>query len=133
MSRQSVKLVGPKQRNYAKSLIDAAPQGFQVTISQATRSIDQNAKMWAMLTDISADRPGGRQATPDVWKVLFMHGLGHEIRFEQALEGPDLVPMLFKTSSLKVGQMADLIEFIYAYGSAKGVQWSEAKRAGYDV
>ena len=47
-----VRLTGSRQRMYAHQLIDAAPEQSTVTIVGGDRTIDQNAKMWAMLTDV---------------------------------------------------------------------------------
>lgn len=111
------------QRDYAKRLVDAAEPGTAITIRPATRSVEQNAKMWAMLSDVSRAQPDGRQHTPEVWKELFMHACGHACRFEVGLDGLPF-PAGFRSSRLTVRQMADLIEFISAYGAEHGVRWS---------
>jgi hypothetical protein len=86
----------------------------------------QNAKLWAMLSDVSRAKPDGRELTPDVWKALFMHSLDHAQRFEMALDGNGMVPVGFRSSRLTKAQMGDLIELIYEYGARHDVQWSEA-------
>lgn len=128
MTGQTVRLAGDTQRALAKRLIDAAPKGAVVNIREATRTTDQNALMWSLLSDISRAKPGGRTATPDVWKSLFMHALDHAQRFEEALDGRGMVPVGFRTSRLNKQQMADLIETILEYGARHGVQWSEPER-----
>ncbi|KAF2377227.1 hypothetical protein BSN82_17900, partial [Acinetobacter baylyi] len=75
---QTIILRGAMQREFAKALINKAPIDAVVKISEAKRSDDQNAKMWAMLSDISRAKPGDRKHTPEVWKCLFMNALGHE-------------------------------------------------------
>lgn len=60
MAGQTIILVGAAQRNLAKSLIDQAPRGAVVNVREATRNRDQNAKMWAMLSDVSRAKPEGR-------------------------------------------------------------------------
>jgi len=114
-----------------KRIIEAlwkVPQGWVVTIRKPKRSNDQNAKMWAMLTDVSIARPEGRELTPKVWKTLFMHSLDHELRFETALDGKGMVPIDYSTSQLSKDRMSDLIESIYEYGSRHGVRWSEPEQ-----
>jgi len=121
---QTVWLRGEYQRRLAHQLIDKAPQDAVVKISQAKRSDDQNAKMWAMLSDISRASPEERRHIPEVWKCIFMAALGHEVMFTMGLNN-QLFPIGFKTSKLNKAQMSDLIEFIYAYGAQNNVKWSE--------
>lgn len=128
MAGQTVILRGDVQRQLAKNLIDKAPKDAVVNIRQAKRTNDQNAKMWAMLSDISRAKPEGRTKTPEVWKELFMHACGHETRFEMGLNGEPF-PAGFRSSNLTVSQMSDLIEFIYSYGAEHGVIWSDEARA----
>lgn len=121
---QTIILRGPNQRALARDLIERAPDGYVVTVKEQTRNNDQNAKMWAMLSDISRAKPDGRSHTPDVWKELMMHALGHETRFEMGLNGEPF-PAGFRSSRLSKSEMADLITFIAEYGDRHGVQWSE--------
>lgn len=121
---QTIILRGAMQREFAKALIDKAPIDAVVKISEAKRSDDQNAKMWAMLSDISRAKPEDRKHTPEVWKCLFMNALGHEAAFEMGLDSRPF-PIGFQSSRLTKAQMSDLIEFIYAYGAQHNVKWSE--------
>lgn len=121
---QTVILAGPSQRAFAKNLIDKAPAGAVMTVREATRTNDQNAKMHAMLSDVSRAMPDGRRHTPEVWKALFMHACGHAVQFEMGLNGQPF-PIGFRSSRLTKSQMSDLIETIYQYGAEKGVVWTE--------
>jgi hypothetical protein len=95
-----------------------------VKIEPPKRSAEQNAKLWAMLTEISEAEPGGRQIDPEIWKGAFMLGLGHEVRFEQGLNGEPF-PVGFRSSHLSKAQMSDLIEFIQAWCAENGVELSQ--------
>lgn len=121
---QVVHLRTDRQRELAKSLIDKAPDNAVVKISPEKRSDDQNAKMWAMLSDVSRSKPEGRRHIPEVWKCLFMQACGHEVTFEHGLDGRPF-PLGFHSSKLTKAQMSDLIEFIYSYGAKHGVRWSD--------
>lgn len=125
MPGQTVILRGPSQRAFARKLIDAAPADAVVNVREATRSTDQNAKMWAMLSDISRSRPEGRHWTTETWKAAFMHALGHQVQFAEGLDGSGPFPLGFRTSRLTKAQMADLITFIQSYGDRHGVVWSD--------
>ena len=98
--------------------------GYEVIIRAATRNDDQNAKMWAMLGDISAACPNGHKQSPDDWKCAFMRALQHEVRFVMGLDGEPF-PVGYRSSKLSKRQMADLITIIYQFGDANGVVWSE--------
>jgi hypothetical protein len=53
-----------------------------------------------------------------------MAACGHEVQFEHGLDDKPF-PIGFRSSRLTKGQMGDLIEFIYAYGSKHNIKWSE--------
>ena len=129
MSGQTIILAGPSQRSFAKSMIENAPADAVVNIREAKRTLDQNAKMWAMLSDISRSAPEGRQWTTDVWKAAFMHALGHEIIWQPGLNGVPF-PAGFRTSRLNKEQMGDLITMILEYGDRHGVKWSNEASIG---
>jgi hypothetical protein len=126
MIGQTIRLTNDVNRARAARWCQTAPHGAVVNIREATRSTLQNAKMWAMLSDVSRAKPEGRELTPDGWMALFMHSLDHAQRFELALDGKGMVPVGFRSSRLTKEQMGDLIEVIYEYGARHGVQWSEA-------
>ena len=128
---QTVILRSEAQRALACDLIQRAPADAVVTIKEATRSLDANAKMWAMISDISRAKPEGRAHTPEVWKCLFMAACGHSVRFEMGLDGQPF-PVGFHSSRLSKRQFADLIETIYEYGSRHNIAWSEPPPKGYE-
>lgn len=103
--------------------LDAALQGSRrwvLSIKPETRSLQQNARLWAMLTDISQQVDWyGRKLTPENWKHIF----------SAALKKQDVVPGLdggfvvlgLSTSKMTVGEMADLQTLIEAFGAERGV------------
>ncbi len=118
-------LILGRNRETAHRVIDVAPPGSVVNVKPPRRSLDQNSKLWAMLSDISRAKPEGRELTPDVWKSLFLHALDHAQRFEMALDGKGMVPVGFRSSRLDKAQMSDLIELIHEYCARHGVALSE--------
>ena len=126
MTGHTVILESGRHRTRAHTLIDVAPLGCVVTVTPPKRTIPQNDKMWAMLSDVSRSKPGGRKHTPDVWKALFMNACGWECSFEMGLDGRPF-PLGFRSSKLTKSQMADLITFIQAWGDENGVAWSDEK------
>lgn len=122
---QTVILRGSSQRALAKQLIERAPVDAVIRISEPTRNLDQNARMWAMLSDVSRAKPEGRHWTPETWKCAFMHVLGHQVKFCEGLDGSGPFPLGFHSSRLTVRQMADLITVIQEYGDRHGVVWTD--------
>lgn len=124
-----VKLIGPRQRNLAKVMVDAAPDGWIVRVKEPTRTEDQNAKLWPMLTDLSKQVPwpvnGVEQyLSPDDWKDLATAALAKEQRVAAGMDG-GFVFLGRKTSTMSKRTFSDLIEVIYAFGAGRNVQWSE--------
>lgn len=117
-------LNGPVARERAKLLIDRAPAGYIAKVEEPKRTLDQNAMMWAMLSDISVACPEGRRHTPEDWKAIFMNACGWEVQFIAGLDGRPF-PTGFRSSRLTKRQMGDLIDFIQAYGDQHGVNWSD--------
>lgn len=128
MTGQTVILDSPRQRAVAVNLINAAGNGYIVNIRPVTRNNDQNARLWAMLSDVSRAKPEQRHWTPEVWKCAFMHSLGHQVQFAEGLDGSGPFPLGFRSSRLTVRQMADLITVVQEYGDRHGVHWSEPER-----
>ena len=129
MIGQTVRLVSDRTRKLAADLAWKAPYGSTANYRPPTRTSEQNAKLWAMLSDLARAKPEGRDYPTDVWKALAMAMCGHKVRFEPALDGNGVVPIGFRSSRLTKEEMSDLIEAIYAYGTEHGVQWSdEAER-----
>lgn len=116
------------RREQAHKLIDAAPVGAVMTVAPPKRTTDQNARFWAMLSDVSRAMPGGRKHTPEVWKALFLHAMGHASRFEMGLNGEPF-PVGFRSSRLSKAQMGELMEFIAAWGAENGVTFGDEARA----
>ena len=121
---QTIILHGKSQRELAKRMIDLAPQDAVVKVSPAGRTLSQNDKLWALLSDLSRAKPDGRTHTPEMWKALTMHACGHAVQFENGLDGQPF-PVGFRSSRLSKQQMSDLIEFVMEYGSRHNVRWSE--------
>lgn len=120
---QTVILRGENQRDLAKRLIDRAPPNAIVSIKEATRTNEQSAKMFAMLSDIARAKPMGRRHTVEDWKALAMNACGWECQFQEGLDGRPF-PMGFRSSRLTKTQMSMLIEWLYAFGAEHGVRWS---------
>lgn len=118
-------------RQRAHREIDAAPDGFFFAPpAEPNRNLASNAKMWAMLADVAAQRQwpvsGVMQWLPkEAWKDIFTAALAKEQRMAQGLYG-GVVLLGEHTSGMSQRKMGDLIELMYAWGSDNDVVWSEA-------
>ena len=122
----AVRLTNPHARARAHALVERAPQGFVCKIEEPKRTLEQNDRMWAMLTDISVAMPMGRRHTPDDWKAIFMNACGWECQFVEGLDGRPF-PKGFRSSQMTKSQMTALIDFIQSFGDENGVRWSDPK------
>jgi hypothetical protein len=125
LEMKRIRLIGPTQRKHAIDQIIAAPLGWIVHLREPTRSLEQNARFWAMLTDLSQQKAGGREATPDEWKFLVMNACGFECQFLHALDTGRPFPVGFRSSQLTVKEMTLLMDWMDAYGTEQGVVWTD--------
>jgi len=92
------------------------------------RSLPQNDRMWAMLTDIAAQKDHmGRKYPPDGWKLIFMAAIGREIQFIPSLDGRAFIPWGQSSSDLSKQEMTDLIDFMAAWGAESGVTFHDGE------
>jgi hypothetical protein len=122
MSRALLVLTSDAIRKKAVDWISRAPEGTRIEFKGARRSLDQNSRLWAMLTDV-ADQAAhnGRKYTTNEWKVLFLHACGREMQFIQALDGKTFLPFGQSSSDLSKEEMTALIDFIESWGAENGV------------
>lgn len=99
-----------------------APMGTVVRFLKPKRTIPQNDRMWAILTDVAHQAThNGNKYTPDQWKQLFMHACGHEAHFMAGLNGEPF-PAGFRSSQLSKEQMVELQDFIEYWCAENGVK-----------
>jgi sulfite reductase beta subunit-like hemoprotein len=116
----------PARRNAAEFILNAAPDGFAVTVAEPTRTLEQNARMWALLTDISEQVEWyGKRLTPEDWKHVFTASL-RKLTVVPNLDGTGFVALGLSTSRMSKKELGDLMELIAAFGSERGVVWSES-------
>lgn len=125
MTGQTLILSNPVVRQKAHRLIEAAPHGAVLNIREAKRTLDQNALLWALLSDLARAKPQGRVLSTEVWKSLFMAAAGFACTFEPSLDGQGVVPLGFKSSRLNKAEFSDLIEAVLAFGAEHGVQFTD--------
>lgn len=126
MSRAVLILANAAVRSKAAAWAMSAPQGTRVEFRETKRSIPQNDRMWAMLSDIAQQKEHfGRKYTPDQWKVLFMQACGSEMQFVPTLDGTTFMPLGYRSSELSKQEMSALIESMFAWGAENGVTFHD--------
>lgn len=98
---------------------------------KSRRTLDQNAKLWAMLGDISrqVEWPVNgimQKLDSEDWKALMTAAARQEIRMAQGING-GVVMLGESTKRMTVAELGDVIECMYVFGAEKGVIWSEPK------
>ena len=119
--KRSFILSHPEARRRAIEAVQQAPEGYAVTVAEPTRNLDQNAKLWATLTDIAEQVEWyGKKLTPEDWKHLFTSSL-RKLQVVPNLDGSGFVALGLSTSKMSVREMSDLIELAHAFGAERGV------------
>ena len=126
MSRAVLVLATPAERHRAKAWIDKAPAYTRLEFKAPRRSTDQNAKMWALLTEVATQVEwAGLRLSADDWKLLFLDALKREVRVVPNLDRNGIVSLGRSSSDLSKAEMSDLIEIIHAFGAAHGVVFAD--------
>ena len=126
MSRATLVLAGARERATAHQWIDKAAVNSRVEFKAPRRSTDQNAMMWACLTDLARQLPWhGIKLTADDWKLVMLNGLKAEMRLVPNINGNGFVNLGRSSSDLSKAEMSDLIELILAFGAQHGVTFQD--------
>ena len=94
-----------------------------VEVKKETRSLEQNARMWAMLTDVSKQVVWyGRKLTPEDWKHVFTASLTKQ----EVVPGIDggFVVLGKSTSQMTKAEMSELQELMQAFGAQHDVKFT---------
>lgn len=120
------KLVHATARRLAVEAVQSAPDGYCVTVSEPTRSLDQNAAMWPILQAFADQLQwpvNGAMVwmTPDEWKDVLSAAYKREsVRVAMGMDG-GVVMLGQRTSKFTKAEFSDWIEFLYATAAARGV------------
>ncbi|MER1974570.1 recombination protein NinB [Pseudocitrobacter faecalis] len=111
-----------------QQILPSYEKPITVTISERTRSGEQNKRLWATLRDISQQvNWHGRWLDAESWKCIFTAALKKQDVVPN-LNGDGFVVLGQSTSKMRVSEFAELLELIQAFGTEHGVKWSDAAR-----
>ena len=128
ISQLTIQQINAAMRN----ALQVGGQELVIRKEQDKRSIEQNARLHAMLTDISRQvEHYGQRLNVTIWKRLttaaWLREINHQPQMIPAIDGHGVDVIFERTSKLSMKQMACLIEWVQAYGIDKGVRWSAYK------
>jgi hypothetical protein len=123
MSRYLRTLYTEKDRALVAEWLAKVPLGWRVEIKQPKRSLPQNDKFHAMLTDIATQLTwsDGRRYPPSDWKRYFMREVNKE-RYMPHEDG-GYVPIGRSSTDLSKEEMAFMFDLLEAFGARHGVKF----------
>lgn len=118
-------LAHDQARRNALEAVQNAPQGYAVTVGEATRSLEANAAMWPILEAFSEQLVwpvNGRmeKLTSEEWKDLLSAAFRKEQRVAQGLDG-GFVMLGQRTSKFTKREFSEWLEFLHATAADRGV------------
>ena len=128
MSRAVLVLANDAIRAKAMAWVQKAPAETRIEFKAPKRTLPQNARMWAMLTDIAEQVPWhGLRLSADDWKLVFLDALKTELRLVPNVNGTGFVNLGRSSSDLSKEEMGNLMDLIEAFGAQHGVtfHWRE--------
>jgi hypothetical protein len=126
MGRHLITIRSNADRQRVFKYVSAAPTGTRVEFKASKRSLPQNDRMWAMLTEVAEQVPWhGTRLRPDDWKLIFLDALKRELRMVPNLDGTGFVNLGRSSSDLTKSEMSDLIELIAMFGAQNGVTFRD--------
>ncbi len=129
MSRAVIIIQTDADRKRASLWAAKAPAGTRIEFKAPRRSLEQNAKMWACLTDIAQQVDWyGQRLSPEDWKDVFTASL-RRARVVPGLEAGTFVPLGMRTSDMGKQEFSDLLELIHAFAAERGVVLHDMEQA----
>lgn len=100
-----------------------------VSIRPITRTLEQNSKLHAMLSDIAKQCEfQGKRRNIDTWKAIFVSAhkiaTGGQAEMAIGLEG-EVINLRESTAQMGVKRLASLITYIEAWGIQNGVHFND--------
>ena len=113
-------------RRLAQTAIWDAPEGYQVTLSEPPRTLDQNSAQWPLLEAFSKQLEWPingmmTKITPEDWKDILTSAFKREtVRVAMGLDG-GMVMLGQRTSKFKKAEFSEYLEFLHATAALRGV------------
>ena len=116
----------PHDKDRALHWLEIAPPGTRLEFRKPVRSLPQNDRMWAMLTELSVQLTWhGQKLSPEDWKDVVSAGLKREVRMVPNMDNDGFVAIGMRTSTMSKEELGDLMELIAAFGARNGVTFHD--------
>ena len=114
-------------RKNAMQAVLEAPTGYAVEIRPKNRTLDQNAKIHALIQRISQVVVwAGKLQEVETWKRLltaaWLRARGEPVEMLPAIDGYGVDVVFRPTSKLTVEEMSEFIEYVQAWAVEQGIQ-----------
>ena len=125
MTKQTFIMAHQVARQRAVQAVQNAPEGYAVTVSEPTRSLDQNAAQWPYLAGFAKQLQlciNGRMewVTDDDWKDVLTGCFNGELRMA-AFDGK-VIMLPQRTRRMVKSVFSNWMEFLIAMAAQQGVQ-----------
>jgi len=114
----------PEIKNYL-----IAGHRLELTVRPVRRSSEANARMWAMLGEVSAQvNWHGQKLSPDEWKDVMTAAL----KRQKVVPGMDggFVVLGSHTSQMSGAEISEVMALLEAFGAEHGVHFKDVEQAG---
>lgn len=126
MTRRLFTLTDENERKRVARLVYDSPLGSRVELKAGGRSLPQNSRFWAMITDISDQvQWHGQTLETEDWKILFLDALKRELRVVPSIDGTGVVNIGRSSSDLSKEEMSNFIELLFMFGANHNVAWKD--------
>ena len=102
-----------------------AGQRLELVVRPEKRSGEQNARMWAMLSELASQVEWhGQKLSKEEWKDVMTSAL----KRQKVVPGIDggFVVLGYSTSRMSKGDMSELMELVAAFGAQHNVEFADA-------
>jgi hypothetical protein len=121
MGRALIIVNAQADRHKAAAWAHKAPPGTRIEFKASKRTLPQNDKLWACLTDVATQVEWyGQKLSPTDWKDIFTASL-RKSRVVPGIDPGSFVLLGLHTSDMGKDEMSALIELILAFGAERNV------------
>jgi len=125
--RQQLWISSELSRQKARRWVDRVPLGWTLVFQPPRRSTQQNAKLHAMLSEVSRQVVWyGVKLSVEDWKRIFAASL-QKVRVVPGIDAGTFVPVGLRTREMSPEEMNDMIELVFAFGAERGVVFRAAE------
>lgn len=113
------------RKHCAHWIMTEAPLGHSVKVDEVKRNLEQNAALWAVLSEISAQVDWyGNKLSSEEWKDVFSASLKKQ-KVVPGLDG-GFVVCGQSTSKMTKSEFSELLELAHAFAAQHGVKLNGA-------